>query len=88
MTGEHWHDYWRDSYRYQAHNKRYLAYVETHGLPCQACGGMGGDYYTAWSEPPETCSWCEGTGKVTRWLRGVYLRFMRDEKRKRLRRAK
>jgi len=75
-------DYARLYHERQRHHARYVRYVEAHGLTCQACGGMGGDYYTAWSEPPEPCGWCETTGKVTRWVRGAYLRYMRKRKRR------
>lgn len=74
-------DYARLSYVYQQHHARYRRYVEIHGLTCQACGGRGGDHYTSYSEPPEPCGWCETTGKVTRWLRGMWLRCLREEKR-------
>lgn len=77
----------RMDYVYQQHHARFRRHVEAHGLTCQACGGMGGDYYTAYSEPPEPCGWCESTGLVTRWLRGLWLSEMRREKQARKRRA-
>lgn len=76
-------NYARLRYVHEQHHTRYLRYVEAHGMTCQACGGMGGDFYTAYCEPPEPCGWCETTGKVTRWLRGLYLRTMREGKRRR-----
>ena len=76
-------NYARMNYVYRQHHARYRRSVEAHGLVCQACGGRGEDYYTAYSEPPEQCAWCETTGMVTRWLRGLWLRCMRDEKRAR-----
>ena len=76
-------DYARMHYVFRQHHERYKRYVEAHGLTCQACGGLGGDAHTMYSEPGEPCGWCETTGKVTRWLRGLYLRTMRDEKRSR-----
>ena len=77
-------DYARMDYVHDQHHRRFRAYVETHGLPCQACGGRGyhGSYYSYY-DPPEPCGWCESTGKVTRWLRGLWLRCLREEKRSR-----
>ena len=76
-------DYARGHYVYHQHHERYKRYVEAHGLVCQACGGSGGDFYYSFSmDPPEPCGWCETTGKVTRWLRGLWLRTMREERRR------
>lgn len=77
-------NYARISYVYRQHHGRYKRYVEAHGLTCQACGGRGGwvDVICELGGPWEPCGWCEGTGTVTRWLRGLYLRTMRDEKRR------
>jgi hypothetical protein len=90
-----WHErnrehpnYARMYYVYRQHHARYKRYVEAHGLVCQECGGMGGDYYTPYSEPPESCDWCEATGLVTRWMRGLWLSTMRREKQARLKRRK
>lgn len=67
---------------YQRHHERYKRRVEAmpRKLVCQECGGMGG-----WVEPVldfgqgpfEQCGWCEGTGYVTPWLRGQWLKFNR-----------
>jgi hypothetical protein len=81
-------NYARMDYVYQQHHARFKRYVEAHGLTCQACGGRGGDYYTPYSEPPEPCGWCETTGLVTRWLRGLWLSEMRREKQARPKRRK
>lgn len=84
-------DYPRLYYYEREHHRRFVAYVEQHGLPCQGCGGMGGETYVILDDgtgPWEPCGWCEGTGKVTRWLRGLFLRYMREEKRKRNARKK
>jgi hypothetical protein len=74
-------DYARLREQWRRHHARFQRYVEAHGLPCQDCGGRGthggGSY-----EPPENCGWCETTGLTTRWLRGLWLRFRREEKRK------
>lgn len=71
-------------YAYRQHHERFKRYVEAHGLRCQACGGRGqhGSNYSYY-EGPEPCGWCETTGLVTRWLRGLYLTTMREEKRRR-----
>lgn len=74
------YDYPRWWYEQRAHHVRYQRYVEAHGLPCQACGGRGEDRGCGWYDPPEPCGWCETTGKVTRWLRGQYLSYMRSLK--------
>lgn len=79
-------DYARMAYRYRRHHARFARYVETNGLTCQACGGYGetgsrNAYYFG-GDPPEPCGWCETTGKVTRWLRGLWLRYHREEKRR------
>ena len=74
-------NYARWNYVYRQHHERYTRYVEAHGLPCQACGGLGYQgRYSSYYDPPEPCGWCETTGKVTRWLRGLWLRTMREEK--------
>ncbi|MPZ20108.1 MAG: hypothetical protein GEV06_19655 [Luteitalea sp.] len=83
-------DYARLSYERQAHHRRFVAYVEAHGLLCQSCSGAGGERYVLLDDgtgPWEPCGWCEGTGKVTRWLRGLWLRTLRDEAQARRRRA-
>jgi len=76
-------DYARMVWVYRQHHERFRRYVKTNGLLCQACGGMGEFDSHCWYEPPEPCGWCETTGKVTRHLRGEWLRMMREEKVKR-----
>jgi len=75
-------NYRRLDYVYGQHHARYTRYVEAHGLPCQACGTAGGwvDVICELGGPWEPCGWCEGTGRVTRWLRGLYLRTMKAER--------
>ena len=80
-------DYARMAYVAHQHRRRYVAYVEAHGLPCQDCGGRGCHGYDSDYGPAEPCGWCETTGKVTRRMRGQWLRCMRDEKRARERKA-
>ena len=78
-------NYRRMDYAYRQHHERFRRYVEAHGLVCQDCGGAGGEVDVLFDGmgPWDPCGWCEGTGKVTRWLRGRYLRMKRDEKRDR-----
>ena len=74
--------YWVD----REHHQRFARYVDQHGLLCQSCSGAGGERYVLLDDgtgPWEPCGWCEGTGKVTRWLRGVWLRWMREERQRR-----
>ena len=72
---------------WQRHHERYAAHVEAHGLLCQDCGGAGDvlddvidGYYRIYS----SCGWCEGTGRITRHVRGLWLRMKREEKREAL----
>lgn len=78
-------DYTRINYVWRQHHQRYVRHVEVDGLTCQSCRGYGGwtDVIVDGQGPWEPCGWCEGTGKVTRWLRGMWLRYMREERRKR-----
>ncbi len=75
--------YAREIYRRAQHHRRFAAYVEAHGLACQECGGHGGwTNEVMWGQGPwEECFFCEGTGRTTRWLRGVWLRWKRSMKR-------
>jgi len=77
-------DYARLSYERRQHVARFRRYVEAYGVPCQDCGGSGGYEETIdpWLGGPwYDCGFCEGTGKTTRWLKGLWLRWKRDEKR-------
>ena len=77
-------NYARLDYVFRQHRARFRRYVEAHGLPCQDCGGAGGYKETIdpWLGGPwYECGFCYGTGKTTRWLRGQWLRWKRDEKR-------
>ena len=80
------YDYARDAYLWKRHHERFVARVKAHGLPCQSCCGSGGHVEVELDDgtgPWLNCGWCEGTGYVTSGLRGLYLRTMRAEKRKR-----
>lgn len=73
-------DYPRVHYEYRQHYERRKRYVEANGLPCQDCGGRGGEVepVTDWGQGPwMDCGWCQGTGMVTRWERGMWLREKR-----------
>jgi hypothetical protein len=75
-------DYARWDYEYRAHHARYVAHVKAHGLMCQECGGAGHGYTSIYAmEPPDPCGYCEMTGKVTRWMRGQWLRWKQQERR-------
>lgn len=70
-------DYARLDYHWQQHHARFAARVERDGLLCQECGGAGGEVDVILDDgtgPWEPCGYCEGTGRVTRWLRGLWLR--------------
>jgi len=85
-------DYPRLTHEWRRHHERYARFVAQHGLTCQECGGSG-QYVEdiidfggpeCGSIPFELfcdCGWCEGTGKVTRHTRGLWLRCKREEKR-------
>jgi hypothetical protein len=77
-------NYARISYVYRQHHLRFKRYVEANGLPCQACRGRGGETDVILDDgtgPWDECGWCEGEGLTTRWLRGMWLRYRRQEKR-------
>lgn len=79
-------DYAKLDWYYEQHHRRFRARVEQRRprLICQECRGGGG-----WTEPIlddgtgpwEPCGWCESTGYVTPWVRGLWLR---EQPRKRL----
>lgn len=74
-------DYKRLDYQYRQHHARYARRAKADGLICQECGGRGYDgSYSSYSEPPEPCGWCETTGYVTRWMRGLWLRCQKQWK--------
>jgi len=66
-------NYRRIDYVWRVHHERFKRFVKQHGLICQSCGGGGGEVDVILDDgtgPWEECGWCEGTGKVTRWIRG------------------
>lgn len=75
-------DYARSDYRWRSHHIRFKCHVEAmpRKLVCQECRGAGGETVPVldYGEGPwEACGWCEGTGYVTPWLRGFWLRLRR-----------
>ena len=75
------HDYAKSDYYHHQHYIRYEKYVERKGMTCQECGGYGGEIERILDDgqgPFYECGWCLGTGKVTRWLRGQWLRYKRE----------
>lgn len=71
-------DYYRSH-----HHERFKTFVEAQGLHCQACCGYGGhtmDVYFG-SGPFEECYFCEGTGKTTPHLLGLYLNMKKRDQR-------
>ena len=78
-------DYPRLDYQSKEHHKRFKKYVERNGLLCQECRGAGevvNDYHDngVGLEPIYIeCGWCIGTGKITRWARGQWLKYKRME---------
>jgi hypothetical protein len=82
MTDAEVVDYPRMAYEARAHHERYLRRVEADGLLCQECGGTGRiGYDSVYNGPAEPCGFCESTGKVTRYMRGVWLAWRRQFKR-------
>lgn len=72
-------DYTKLAYRDWRHHARYRNFVSAmkHKLPCQACGGAGGEVEPVldFGEGPFfPCGWCEGTGLMTPHNRGYWLR--------------
>jgi hypothetical protein len=65
------------------HIERYKRFVSQYKLICQECGGNGG-----WKEiilddgtgPWYDCGWCQGTGLVTPYARGIWLRLKKQDK--------
>jgi DnaJ-class molecular chaperone len=77
-------DYAKLDYRYITHHHRYSKRVESmpRKLVCQECRGAGGFNEPILDDgtgPWEPCGWCEGTGFVTPWLRGMWLRYQRRD---------
>lgn len=75
------------TYQHRQWLARYRRYVQAHGLLCQECGGGGGETVPILDDgtgPFEECSWCAGTGLVTRRGRGEWLRYKRQLRKEKL----
>lgn len=77
-------DYAKYNWRNCHHHARFKHRVESaqRKLMCQECGG-GGEYVEEYIDGYaryEHCGWCEGTGLVTPWLRGQWLKWRRTTK--------
>lgn len=76
-------DYAKLHWRQHQHHLRFARRVKASKLICQECGGGGGETDVILDDgtgPWEECGWCEGTGFVTPWLRGWWLRLKREER--------
>ena len=84
MQVEREYDYPRLHYEWRQRHERFARRVLNRKprLLCQDCGGAGGEVQPIsddGSGPFETCGFCEGTGYVDAWRRGVWLRMKRQE---------
>lgn len=83
-------NYHKLDWKYKQHLDRYKSYVNKHGLICQECGGcgeeiddsidFGNDVQPIIFHIYQPCGWCEGIGKVTKKVRGLWLRCKKEEK--------
>lgn len=78
-------NYAKLDHRFRRHHERLRARIAAmpRKLTCQACGGAGGEVEPVLDfgqGPWLTCSWCEGLGYVTPWLRGRWLKCQRRER--------
>lgn len=68
------------------HRARYSKYVQSmpNKLICQDCKGAGGDSERTLDDgtgPWYECGWCEGTGLLTKHIRGIWLNYKLEESR-------
>ena len=71
-------DYGRLDYNYCSYLTRWDRRVKQFGLICQECGGLGGETEPVvdfGQGPWVVCGWCDGTGKLDPWRRGLWLRL-------------
>jgi len=76
-------DYARYNEEMRRHHQRYVHFIERmpRKLTCQACGGAGEFHESVldYGEGPDyPCGFCEGTGYVTPYMRGQWLRLKRN----------
>lgn len=69
------------------HHARYVRFVNSLSkkLTCQECGGAGGEIEPVLDDgtgPFERCGMCEGTGLVTPHMRGLWLKWKKEERAK------
>lgn len=77
-------DYARYNYRIQSSHQRYKRRIKAmpRKLICQECRGAGSFHEPILDDgtgPSYECGWCQGTGYVTGWLRGQWLRYRREQ---------
>ena len=78
-------DYPRSDWYLGQSLRRRAKYVEAmpKKLICQDCGGSGGEIEVVCDDgtgPWYDCGWCNGTGYMTPWERGMWLRMKREQK--------
>ena len=74
-------DYGRLSWECSYHYTRWEHRVKQFNLVCQECGGRGGEVEPILDfgqGPWVNCGWCEGTGKLDPWRRGLWLRLRKQ----------
>lgn len=75
-------DYPKFWWKCSQHRQRYAKRAKQDNLICQECGGGGGHTEIILDDgtgPWEECGWCEGIGYITKWDRGLWLRFKKGE---------
>lgn len=83
MNGLENTNYAKLDWRNRQHHARYLKFINgmERKLVCQDCYGRGGRVELIdmiLGGPWESCGWCEGTGYVTPFLRGLWLRYQKQ----------
>lgn len=77
-------DYKKFDYYNWRHHERFKRFVLSRfpKLTCQNCHGRGGEIEIVceFGGPWVECGWCEGTGFVTPYARGMWLRFKKEDK--------
>lgn len=74
------------SWKYRQHHERFKRFVDTccQHLICMECGGEGGEIERICEQggPWIDCGFCEGTGLMTPHMRGQWLRWKKEEKKR------